>query len=82
MSNKVVHDITCTVCGRKMDYTLLGSECPWAVVPVLDGDAYACSTLCGVRLGYVVAEELASAPDIRTRDTLPEIDVARALPLN
>jgi len=80
MSNRITHDITCTVCGKQMDHTVLRPG--WVVVPVLDGDAYACSTLCGLRLGHIIAEQAASDPEVRTRDTLPEVEVAAALPLN
>jgi len=47
--------ICCTVCERSMDFTR--DESTWVTVPVADDTAYACSSLCALRLGHALAKE-------------------------
>lgn len=47
--------ICCTVCEREMDFTK--DESQWVTTPVGSEDAYACSSLCALRLGHTIAKE-------------------------
>jgi hypothetical protein len=72
-----------------MDYTLISAS-TWAVSPDCNGESmYACSTLCGMRLGYAICAEAMSVdgdgsplPEVQDRDTLPDLVVAACLELN
>lgn len=70
--------LCCTVCKRAYDHTQVNAA-PWVTINDVHGDPmYACSTACGMRLGYSIAvlENATTAQPVRP---LPSMRLQLAL---